>query len=126
MEIMVPEIDGIVNFHSPEVVEEVARDTGFVQRESKLGGMEFLKRMLSRVLELSVSRLIDVEYFGKVHLLDSSQTSLPGTLYGLAVVVAHLMLDYKSGRYEGIAITDGISPDQNYVDEAIERVKESC
>ena len=27
--------------HSPEAVEEIARDTGFVQRESKLGGMEF-------------------------------------------------------------------------------------
>jgi len=34
----------------------------------------------------------------------------------------HLMLDYKSGKYESIAITDGTSPDQNYIDEAIKRV----
>jgi hypothetical protein len=42
MEIMVPEIDEIVNFYSAEVVEEIARETGFVQRESKLVGIEFL------------------------------------------------------------------------------------
>jgi hypothetical protein len=42
MERMIPEIDEIVNFYSPEVIEEIARETGFVQRESKLGGMEFL------------------------------------------------------------------------------------
>ena len=34
----------------------------------------------------------------------------------------HLMLDYKSGKYESIGITDGTSPDQNYIDEAIKRV----
>jgi len=127
MEIIVPEIEAIVNFYSPEVVEEIARDTGFVQRESKLGGIEFLgimtqglysrpdvslsqlvamlkdidpqieispeglhqritqagveflKRMLSKALELSVSRLIDesvpriLDSFGKVHVLDSTQ-----------------------------------------------------
>lgn len=134
MKIMVPEIDEIVNFYSPGVVEEIARETGFVQRESKLGGIEFLgimtqglyshpdatldqmvamgrdinkeleispeglhqrinhsgveflKRMLSEALELSVSRLIDesvpriLESFGKVHVLDSTQMSLPEEL----------------------------------------------
>jgi len=186
MEIMVPEIDEIVNFYSPEVVEEIAIETGFVQRESKLGGIEFLgimtqglysrpdatldqmvamgkdinkeleispeglhqrinhsgveflKKMLSKALELSVSKLIDesvpriLEHFSKVHLLDSTQTSLPEELSRVwsgsggcaseAGMKLHLMLDYKSGRYESIAITDGISPDQNYVDEAIKRV----
>lgn len=42
MEIIVPEIEEIVNFYTPELVEEIARETGFVQRESKLGGVEFL------------------------------------------------------------------------------------
>ena len=186
MEIMVPEIDEIVNFYSPGVVEEIAKETGFVQRESKLGGVEFLgimtqglysrpdatlaqmvamlkdinkeleispgglhqrinvsgveflKKMLSKALELSVSRLIDesvpriLEHFGKVHLLDSTQVSLPEELSGVwsgsggcaseAGMKLHLMLDYKSGNYESIFITDGTSPDQNYIDEAIERV----
>ena len=186
MEKIIPEIDKIVNFYSPGVVEEIARETGFVQRKSKLGGIEFLgimtqglysrpdatldqmvamakdinkevkispeglhqrinvsgvkflKRMLSKALELSVSRLIDesvpriLESFGKVHLLDSTQVSLPEELSGVwsgsggcaskAGMKLHLMLDYKSGGYESIFITDGTSPDQNYIDEAIERV----
>jgi hypothetical protein len=186
MKIMVPEIDEIVNFYSAEVVEEIARETGFVQRESKLGGIEFLgimtqglyfrpdatldqmvamgrdinkeleispeglhqrinhsgveflKKMLSKAMELSVSRLIDesvpriLESFGKVHVLDSTQASLPEELSEIwkgsggcaseAGMKFHLMLDYKGGKYESIDITDGISPDQNYIDEAIKRV----
>jgi hypothetical protein len=94
--------------------------------------------MLSKAMELSVSRLIDesvpriLESFGKVHVLDSTQMSLPEELSEIwqgsggsasdACMKFHLMLDYKSGKYESIAITDGISPDQNYIDEAIERV----
>jgi hypothetical protein len=101
-------------------------------------GVEFLKKMLSKALELSVSRLIDesipriLDSFEKVHLLDSTQVSLPAELSSVwsgsggcaseAGMKLHLMLDYKSGRYESIAITDGISPDQNYIDEAIKRV----
>lgn len=42
MDIIVPEIDEIVNFYTPEKVEQVARETGFVERESKFGGIEFL------------------------------------------------------------------------------------
>jgi hypothetical protein len=45
MEIIVPEIEEIVNFYMPELVEDIARETGFVQRESKLGGVEFLGLM---------------------------------------------------------------------------------
>ncbi|MGB9595367.1 MAG: hypothetical protein ACPL7B_03720 [Candidatus Poribacteria bacterium] len=41
-ETMIPEINEIVNFYKPEIIEEIARDKGFVQRESKLGGIEFL------------------------------------------------------------------------------------
>ena len=186
MEKIVPEIDEIVNFYSPGVVEAIARESGFVQRESKLGGMEFLgimtqglysrpdatldqmvamgkdinkeleisaeglhqrinhsgveflKKMLSKALELSVSMLIDesipriLDSFEKVHLLDSTQVSLPAELSSVwsgsggcaseAGLKLHLMLDYKSGGYESIAITDGTSPDQNYIDEAIKRV----
>ncbi|MFC1717427.1 hypothetical protein ACFL6S_27450 [Candidatus Poribacteria bacterium] len=39
METIIPEIDEIVNFYSPELIEQIARETRFVQRESKLGGM---------------------------------------------------------------------------------------
>lgn len=186
MEKIVPEIDEIVNFYSSDVVESVARESGFVQRESKLGGIEFLgimtqglysrpdatldqmvamgkdinkeleispeglhqridhsgveflRSMLSKALELSVSELIDesvpriLRHFGKVYVLDSAQVSLPDELSSVwsgsggcaseAGMKLHLMLDYRSGRYESIAITDGISPDQNYIDEAIKRL----
>ena len=185
-EIIIPEIEEIVNFYTPETVEEIARETGFVKRESKLGGIEFLgimtnglysradasldqmvsmgkdinkelkitpealhqrinqkgveflKRMLSKALELSVSGLIDesvpkiLEFFKKVHLLDSTQMSLPEKLSEIwsgsggcassSSMKFHLMLDYKNGKYESISITDGISPDQNYIDEAIKKI----
>jgi hypothetical protein len=42
MDIMIPEVDEIVNFYTPEKVEQAARETGFVERESKFGGIEFL------------------------------------------------------------------------------------
>jgi len=42
MDMIVTEIDDIVNFFKSEVVEQVARETGFRQRESKFGGVEFL------------------------------------------------------------------------------------
>ena len=41
-EIILPEINEIVNFYTPELVEKIAKETGFVQRESHLGGIEFL------------------------------------------------------------------------------------
>lgn len=134
METTIPEIDEIVNFYSPELIAELARETGFVQRESKLGGVEFLgvmtqglyahpdatlnqmsgmlkelnpqleisgpglqqrivgsgreflKRMLSEALALSVTKSVDesipelLQAFKKVHLLDSTQISLPENL----------------------------------------------
>jgi len=44
-ETIIPEIDEIVNFFTPELVEQIAKDLGFVQRESTLGGIEFLSIM---------------------------------------------------------------------------------
>ena len=41
MSLTIPEIDEIVKFYSPETIEQIARETGFVERESKLGGLEF-------------------------------------------------------------------------------------
>jgi len=45
MKTIIPEIAEIVNFYSPELIEQIARETGFVQRKSKLGGVEFLALM---------------------------------------------------------------------------------
>jgi hypothetical protein len=45
MRTIIPEIEDIVNFYTPETIEKIARETGFVQRESKLGGLEFLVLM---------------------------------------------------------------------------------
>ena len=44
-ETIIPEIDEIVNFYKPESIEQIAKDKGFVQRESALGGIEFLAIM---------------------------------------------------------------------------------
>ena len=41
-QLILPEIDEIVNFYTPELVEKIAKQTNFVQRESHLGGIEFL------------------------------------------------------------------------------------
>ena len=186
MEIIIPTIDEIVNFYSPELVEKIARATGFVQRESKLGGteflalmtqglyaqpdatlnqmagmlkdinpeleisgpglqqrivdsgVEFLKKMFSKALDLSVTDLVDESIpelllaFLKVHLLDSTQTSLPeklasrwpgsGGSASKAGLKLQLMLDYKSGKYEEIVITEGVSPDQSYMKQAVKLI----
>jgi len=186
MKIIVPEIAEIVNFYSPERIAEIARETGFVQRESKLGGIEFLgvmtqglyanpgatlnqmasmlkdinpqleisgpglqqrivdsgvkflKQMLSEAFKLSVGSLIDESLpdllmaFPKVHLLDSTQASLPpcmsaswvgsGGSASAACMKLQLMLDYKSGTYEKITIDDGISADQSYMKQAVQLI----
>ena len=186
MERMIPEIDGIVNFYSAERIEEIAREAGFVQRESKLGGMEFLalmtqglyaqpdatlnqmagmlkdinpqleisgpglqqrivgngkvflQRMLSEALQLSVSKSVGesipelLNAFKKVHLLDSTQISLPehlssrwsgsGGSASKAGMKLQLILDYKSGQYEEIVIDDGVSADQSYIKEAVKLI----
>lgn len=44
-ETIIPEIEEIVKFYEAETVEKVARDKGFVKRESKIGGIEFLSIM---------------------------------------------------------------------------------
>lgn len=183
MNIIVPEIDAIVNFYTPETVEQIARETGFVERESKFGGIEFLvimteglfaepdaslnrmaamakeinpeleisgpgihqridktgmaflKRLLSNALELSISKGIDesvpslFENFQSVYLLDSTITPLPDNLSAIwkgsggdgpkAAMKLQLMLDYKSGEYVNIAPTDGVTPDQSYITEAV-------
>ncbi len=186
MERIIPEIDKIVNFYSPALIEQIARETGFVQRESKLGGMEFLAlmtqglyaqpdatleqmcgmlkdvepeleisgsglqqrivgsggeflmEMMSKALELSVTRSVDksipalLRVFGKVLLLDSTQISLPeklssrwsgsGGSASKAGMKLQLMLDYKSGKYEEIVIDDGISADQSYMKQAVKLI----
>ncbi len=186
MSIIIPEIDEIVKFYKPELIEKIARETGFVQRESKLGGIEFLSLMtqglysnpnatlnqmagmlkdinpqleisgpglhqrivgtgreflevmLSQAMELNVVQSIDesipelLREFSKVHLLDSSQVSLPPNLSqrwagsggsaSTAGMKFQLMLDYKSGKYEKIVIQAGKSADQSYMKEALKLV----
>ena len=58
MEKIIPEIDEIASFYSADVVEEIARETGFVQRESKLGGIEFLG-IMTQVLYSSADATLD-------------------------------------------------------------------
>ena len=84
--------------------------------------------MLSEALQLSVTKSVDesipelLNAFKKVHLLDSTQISLPehlssrwsgsGGSASEAGMKLQLMLDYKSGKYEEIIIAEGISADQ--------------
>jgi hypothetical protein len=121
-----------------DINEELAISPEGLHQRINCSGVDFLRIMLSKALNLSVSSLIDesipriLDSFEKVHLLDSTQVSLPAELSMVwsgsggcaseAGMKLHLMLDYKSGRYESIAITDGISPDQNYIDEAIKKL----
>ena len=65
METIIPEIDEIVNFYSPEVVEEIAREAGFVQRESKLGGIEFLGIMTRGLYSRPDANLDQMAAMGK-------------------------------------------------------------
>jgi hypothetical protein len=183
MSIMIPEIDDIVNFYTPETVEQTARETGFVERESKFGGVEFLgimtaglfaepdaslnrmaamakdinpeveisgpgihqridetgvaflKELLSKCLELSTSKKVDESIpgllgsFERVCLLDSTVIPLPDSLSAIwrgsggdgpeAGMKFQLMLDYKNGEYVNVASTDGVTPDQSYITEAV-------
>jgi len=64
-EIIIPEIEKIVNFYTPEIVEEIARETGFVQRESKLGGIEFLGIMTNGLYSCADASLDQMVSMGK-------------------------------------------------------------
>jgi len=100
-ETIIPEIDEIVNFFTPELVKQI---------------------------DESIPKLL--EHFQKVHLLDSTQVPLPDELSGIlkgsggdgseSGMKLQLMLDYKKGVYESIVITDAISADQKYIDKAVE------
>jgi hypothetical protein len=167
-------------------VEKIAKQTDFVQRESRLGGIEFLgimtqglfcfpdaslsqmsamakdinpeleiskqgfderinefgvsflKSMFSKALELSTAKLINKEIpalldsFHKVHLLDSTYIPLPSKLsdvwsgYGgdgsKAGMKLQLMIEYKSGNYESIVTTDGVTSDQRYMGEVVKQI----
>jgi hypothetical protein len=185
-QLIIPEINEIVNFYTPELVEKIAKQTDFVQRESRLGGIEFLgvmtqglfcfpdaslsqmsamakdinpeldiskqgfderinefgvsflKSMFSKALELSTAKLINKEIpslldsFRKVHLLDSTYIPLPSKLsdvwsgYGgdgsKAGMKLQLMIEYKSGNYESIVTTDGVTSDQRYMGEVVKQI----
>lgn len=70
--------------------------------------------------------------FKKIHILDSTHTALPEKLSHIwkgsggdgseAGMKFQLMLDYKGGKYKSIAITDGITPDRSYIDEAVKQM----
>ena len=72
--------------------------------------------------------------FKRVHILDSTHTALPEKLSWMwkgsggdgpgAGMKFQLMLDYKGGKYESIAMTDGVTADRIYIDEAVKQVDE--
>ncbi len=97
-------------------------------------GREFLKEMLSEALHMSVTSSVDesIPELLKVHLLDSTQISLPENLSSIwagsggcaskAGLKLQLMLDYRNGKYEEIIIDDGTSADQSYIKEAVKLI----
>ena len=185
-QLIIPEINEIVNFYTPELVEKIAKQTDFVQRESRLGGIEFLgimtqglfsfpdaslsqmsamakdinpeleiskqgfderinefgvsflKSMFSKALELSTAKLINeaipglLDSFHKVYLLDSTYIPLPDKLSDVwsgfggdssnAGMKLQLMIEYKSGKYEKIVTTDGVTSDQRYMGQVVKQI----
>lgn len=77
MDIMVPEIDEIVNFYTPETLERIARETGFVERESKFGGTEFLGIMTVGLFSKPDASLTQMAAMAK-DINPESEISAPG------------------------------------------------
>ena len=73
------------------------------------------------------------EPFGKVHLLDSSYITLPkeveqrfaasGGSNQKAGAKIQLMVDYKTGNFSHLWLTDAISPDQKLIPTAIKQIQ---
>jgi len=101
---------------------------GLHQRISKLA-VDFLMRMFAKSLSLSMDKdekLVPLlEAFDRVHLLDSSYITLPEEVAALfaapggsgskAGVKIQLMIDYKTGNFSHLRLTDALTPDQNYM-----------
>jgi hypothetical protein len=87
----------------------------------------FLMRMFAKSLSLSIDKdenLVPLlNRFTRVHLLDSSYITLPEEVAELfaasggsgskAGVKIQLMIDYKTGNFSHLWLTDALSPDQN-------------
>lgn len=99
--------------------------------------VEFLKRLFALSLQLRVDAdqtLVPMfEPFGKVHLLDSSYIALPkeveqrfaasGGSNQKAGAKIQLMVDYKTGNFSHLWLTDAISPDQKQIPTAIKQIE---
>ncbi len=89
--------------------------------------VDFLMRMFAMSLSLSIDKdekLVPLlESFGRVHLLDSSYLTLPEGVAKLfaapggsgskAGAKIQLMIDYKTGNFSHLWLTDALTPDQN-------------
>ena len=101
---------------------------GLHKRISKLA-VDFLMQMFAKSLSLSMGKdeeLVPLlEAFARVHLLDSSYITLPeevATLFAApggsgskAGAKIQLMIDYKTGNFSHLCLTDALTPDQNYM-----------
>ena len=65
MKTIIPEIEDIVNFYTSETVGEMARETGFVQREPKLNGTAFLCMMTQGLYHQPDATLTQLVSMGK-------------------------------------------------------------
>jgi len=88
--------------------------------------VDFLMRMFAKSLSLSIDKdekLVPLlNRFAKVHLLDSSYLTLPEDVAKLfpapggsaskAGAKIQLMIDYKSGNFSHLWLTDALTPDQ--------------
>lgn len=99
--------------------------------------VEFLKKMFAFSLSLCVERAENLQPlflpFDRVHILDSSHITLPDEVASLflasggnrsqAGAKIQLMMDYKTGNFSHIWLTDGVTPVKRQLDTAIEQVK---
>lgn len=98
--------------------------------------VNFLQALFAQSLNLSAwtaeTFLPLLSSFGKVHLLDSTTVSLPSELAedfegsggsaSDAAVKFQLMLEYQSGTFSNIWLTQGNEPDQKQMDRALENL----
>lgn len=99
--------------------------------------VDFLQTLFAKSLKISAvateTFIPLLKHFPKVHLLDSTVVSLPeelaeefqgsGGSASDAALKFQFMLEYNSGTFSNIWLTEGIQPDQKQMDYAIENIE---
>jgi hypothetical protein len=116
---------------------EVNRPPEGLHQKITLKAVNFLQTLFAKSLKISAvateTFIPLLKHFPKVHLLDSTVVSLPeelaeefqgsGGSASDAALKFQFMLEYNSGTFSNIWLTEGIQPDQKQMDYAIENIE---